>query len=316
MDYWNDKRILLTGGTGFLGSHLLKKLVEERGVNPSRIRLPRSSSCDLRFIENCKRAVKNIDIVIHLAARVGGIEYNRTHPGSLFYDNASMGLNILEAARQEGVKKIVTTGSVCAYPKNAPFPAKEEHLWLGYPEESNAAYGLAKKIILVQSQAYRAQFDFNSIYLFLANLYGPGDKFDQKGSHVIPALILKMTEAVEKQLKEITLWGSGRATRDFLYVKDAAEGILQAIENYDKSEPVNLASCREISIRNLSEIIKNYVGFVGEIFWDTSRPNGQHRRLFDISRARREFNFNPETTLEEGLKETVKWYHEHRTDVN
>jgi GDP-L-fucose synthase len=316
MDYWNGKRILLTGGTGFLGSHLLKKLVEERGINPSRIRLPRSSSCDLRFIENCKRAVKDIDVVIHLAARVGGIEYNRTHSGSLFYDNASMGLNMLEAARREGVKKIVTTGSVCAYPKNAPTPAKEEHLWSGYPEESNAAYGLAKKLILVQSQAYREQFDFNSVYLILANLYGPGDKFDQEGSHVIPALIRKMTEAMEKQQKAVTLWGSGKATRDFLYVKDAAEGILRATENYDKPEPVNLASCNEITIRSLSEIIKIYVGFSGEILWDTSRPNGQRRRLFDISRARREFDFNPETNLEEGLKETVKWYNEHRTDVN
>ena len=313
MDYWNGKRILLTGRTGFLGSHLLKKLVEERGVNSSRIRLPRSSDCDLRFFENCKRAVKDMDVVIHLAARVGGIEYNRTHPGSLFYDNASMGLNILEAARQEGVKKIVVTGSVCAYPKNAPIPTKEEHLWLGYPEESNAAYGLAKKMILVQSQAYRAQFDFNSIFLLLANIYGPGDKFDQR-SHVIPALIRKMTEAMEKQLKEVTLWGSGRATRDFLYVKDAADGILQAIEKYNKPEPVNLASCKEISIRSLSEIIKNYVGFAGEILWDTSKPDGQHQRLFDISRARRELDFNPETSLKEGLKETVKWYLENRTD--
>jgi len=223
-------------------------------------------------------------------------------------------LNILEAARSEGVKKFVTTGSVCAYPKNAPTPANEEHLWLGYPEESNAAYGLAKKMILVQSQGYRAQFDFNSIFLLLANLYGPGDKFDPKESHVIPALIRKMTEAMEKQLKEITLWGSGKATRDFLYVKDAAEGVLQAIEKYNKPEPVNLASCKEISIRSLSEIIKNYVEFTGEILWDTSKPDGQHRRLFDISRARREFDFNPETTLEEGLKETVKWYHEHGTD--
>lgn len=314
MGYWDGKKILLTGGTGFLGSHLLKKLVEEKGINLSKIRLPRSSSCDLRFLENCKRAVKDIDIVIHLAARVGGIEYNRAHPGSLFYDNASMGLNILEAARSEGVKKFVTTGSVCAYPKNMPTPAKEEHLWSGYPEESNAAYGLAKKLVLVQSQAYRAQFDFNSIYLLLANLYGPGDKFEQRGSHVIPDLIRKMTEAMEKQLKEVTLWGSGTATRDFLYVKDAAEGILQATEKYNSPEPVNLASCKEISIMHLSEIIKDYVGFGGEILWDTSRPDGQHRRLFDISRARREFDFNPETLLEEGLKETVTWYHKHRMD--
>ena len=311
MDFWSDKKILVTGGAGFLGSSIVEKL-SKRGVED--IRIPRSITMDLRKWENCVEAVKDMDIVIHLAANVRGIDFNRKHPGTLFYDNASMGLNILEAARKEEVSKIVTTGSVCAYPKNAPIPTKEEHLWLGYPEESNAPYGIAKKMILVQSQEYRAQFNFNSIYLLLANLYGPGCKFGQKEAHVIPALIRKMVEAGEMQLKEITLWGSGVATRDFLYVKDAAEGVLQAIEKYNGPEPVNLASGREISIRNLAKMIKNYVGFTGEILWDTSKPEGHHRGLFDISRARMEFDFNPETSLEDGLRETVIWYRKHRME--
>lgn len=314
MNLLQDKKILVTGGAGFLGSHLLKNLIEKRGVEPSNIRLPRSSKFDLRFFENCKKVVKNIDFVIHLAARVGGIEYNKTHPGSLFYDNLSMGLNMLEASRQEKVEKFVGIGSVCAYPKEVPIPTKEKHLWLGYPEESNAAYGIAKKMLLVQSKAYREQYNLNSIYLLLANLYGPGDNFDPNESHVIPALIRKMMNAKEKNLKEVILWGTGRATRDFLYVKDAAEGILQAIERYDKPDPVNLASGKEISIKNLSLIIKNRVGFNGEILWDTSKPDGQPRRLFDISRAHKELNYEPKTIFEEGIEETIKWYNDHRAD--
>ena len=312
MNFLRDKRILVTGGAGFLGSHLLRKLVEDKEVDPTNIRLPRSSSCDLRFFENCKKVVKDIDLVIHLAARVGGIAYNRTHPGRLFYDNSSMGLNLLEAARQENVEKFVGIGSVCAYPKDVPIPTMEEHLWLGYPEESNAAYGMGKKMLLVQSQACREQYGLNSIYLLLANLYGPGDNFNLKESHVIPALIRRMTEAKEKKLKTVTLWGTGRATRDFLYVKDAAEGILQAVERYDKPDPVNLASGKEITIKNLSKIIKRHVGFKGKILWDTSKPDGQPRRLFDISRARKEFNFEPKTTFEDGIEETIKWHNDHR----
>ena len=312
MNVLRNNRLLVTGGSGFLGSHLLKKLVEDKQVDPLKIRLPRSSTCDLRYFENCKKAVKDIDIVIHLAARVGGIEYNRTHPGSLFYENSSMGVNLLEAARQENVEKFVSIGSVCAYPKFAPIPTTEEHLWLGYPEESNAAYGMAKKMLLVQSQAYRDQYDFNSVHLLLVNLYGPGDNFHVNESHVIPALIRRMTEAKEKKLSDVLLWGTGMATRDFLFVKDAAEGILQAVERYNKPDPVNLASGKEISIMDLSKIIKEHVGFKGNIQWDINKPDGQSRRLFDISRARQEFNFEPETTFDDGIEKTIKWYNDHR----
>lgn len=311
MDFWEDRRVLVTGGAGFLGSHLIRKLSIERHVERSNIIVPRSSQCDLRIFHNCEKVVKEVDIVIHLAARVGGIEYNQTHPGSLFYDNAIMGLNMMETSRLEGVQKFVGIGSVCAYPKDVPIPTMEEHLWMGYPEESNAAYGLAKKMLLVQSQAYRKQYMFNSIYLSLANLYGPGDNFDPRESHVIPALIYKMSEAKEKNL-DVTLWGTGKATRDFLYVKDAAEGILLATEKYDKPDPINLASGREISIKKLSEIIKKKVEFTGNILWDTTKPDGQPRRLFDISKAKRKFGFNPTTSFEAGLEETIRWYYVHK----
>lgn len=311
MAFWEDKQVLVTGGAGFLGSHVVRKLSKERHVKNGNIRIPRSSHCDLKVYQNCEKVVKDIDIVIHLAARVGGIEYNRAHPGSLFYDNATMGLNMMEAARLEDVQKFVGIGSVCAYPKQVPIPTKEEYLWTGYPEESNAAYGLAKKMLLVQSQAYREQYKFNSIYLSLANLYGPGDNFDPRESHVIPALIHKMSEAKNKN-RDVTLWGTGKATRDFLYVKEAAEGILLATERYDEPGPINLASGKEISIEKLSEIIQKKVGFTGNILWDTTKPDGQPRRLFDISKAKNLFGFNPTISFEEGLEETIRWYFDQR----
>lgn len=311
MDFWDDKKVLVTGGAGFLGSHLIRNLSIERHVERSNIKIPRSSQCDLRIYHNCEKVIKDVDIVIHLAARVGGIEYNRTHPGSLFYDNATMGLNLMEAARIEGVHKFVGIGSVCAYPKDVQIPIIEEYLWMGYPEESNAAYGLAKKMLLVQSQAYREQYGFNSIYLSLANLYGPGDNFDPRESHVIPALIHNMSEAKEKNL-DVTLWGTGKATRDFVYVKDAAEGILLATEKYDKPDPINIARGIEISIQKLSEIIKKKVGFEGNILWDTTKPDGQPRRLFDVSKAKKEFGFNATTSFEAGLEETIRWYFDHK----
>lgn len=308
--FWKENNFLVTGGNGFLGKHLIHLMVNEKKVPVSNIQVPSSSELDLREKINCIKAVKEKDIIIHLAARVGGIEYNRTHPGSLFYNNASMGLHLLEAARNDNVKKFISIGSVCAYPKNVPIPTKVEHLWLGYPEESNAAYGLSKKMLLVQSQAYRQQYNLNSIYLLLANLYGPGDNFNPNTSHVIPALIHRITQAEKKDIKEVTLWGTGKATRDFLYVKDAAQGILQATEKYNKIDPINLASGKEISIKELSMIIKREVGFQGKIKWDKTKPDGQPRRLFDITSAKKEFNFTPVTSFKDGIIETIRWYNE------
>lgn len=307
-----EKSILVTGGSGFLGSHLVENLIKKRHVCRKNIFLPRSKKYDIRYYKNCEKIVKNQDIVIHLAAKVGGIEYNRTHPGSLFYDNTKMGLNLMEAARIEGVEKFIGISSVCAYPKIVSIPTKEEHLWDGYPEESNSAYGMAKKMLIVQTQAYKQEYDFNAISLLLANLYGPGDNFDTEKSHVIPALIKRMIHAKKERISEITLWGTGTPTRDFLYVKDAAEGIIQATELYSKENPVNLASGKETSIKELAEILKKVTEYDGKITWDTNKPDGQPRRLFDISKAKYEFNFNPSTRLHEGLSATVKWYKENR----
>jgi GDP-L-fucose synthase len=306
MSYWDNKEILVTGGSGFLGSFVVEKL-SQNGVLRKNIRVPRSSSCDLRIFENCQRAVSNRDLVIHLAASLGGIEYNRNYPGTLFYDNSIMGIQLMEAARLEGVDKFVVIGSVCSYPKEVPIPTKEEHLWVGYPEESNAAYGLSKKMLLVQAQAYKQEFDFNAIFLLLANMYGPRDNFDLQKSHVIPALIRKMLEA-ERKSENVVLWGTGKATRDFLYVEDAAEAILLATEEYDDSEPLNIASGSEISIKDLASLIQGLTGYTREIVWDTSKPDGQPRRLFDITRARSEIGFEAKTSLEEGLRRTVEWY--------
>ena len=307
MTFWDNKRILVTGGAGFLGSFLVEKL-RGRGVREENIRIPRSKATDLRRWENCVRAVKDMDVVIHLAARVGGIGFNQAHPASLFYDNAIMGIQMMEAARQEGVEKFVAVGTVCAYPKFTRVPFKEDDLWNGYPEETNAPYGLAKKMLLVQSQAYRQQYGFNAIFLLPVNLYGPGDNFDLQSSHVIPALIRKFTEAVQNNQREVEVWGTGEVSREFLYVEDAAEGIALATERYNKPEPVNIGAGFEIKIKDLVKLIAELTGFSGEIRLDTSKPDGQPRRRLDVSKAKREFGFEAKTDFREGLRKTIEWY--------
>ncbi len=307
MMFWEDKTVLVTGGAGFLGSALVRTL-EQRGLAKENIRVPRSRDLDLRQWENCVEAVRDVDLVIHLAAKVGGIGYNMANPGSLFYDNAIMGIQLMEAARQADVKKFVAVGTICAYPKFTPVPFREEELWNGYPEETNAPYGLAKKMLLVQAQAYRQQYGFNAIYLLPVNLYGPGDNFDPASSHVIPALIKKFVEAVETGAESVEVWGTGAASREFLYVDDAAEGIALAAERYDRPDPVNLGAGFEITIRDLATLIADLTGFTGEIVWDTTKPDGQPRRCLDVSRAEREFGFRAKTSFEDGLKATVEWY--------
>jgi len=303
----SSRKILLTGGAGFLGSFLLGKL-KERGVKEENVRIPRSKDVDLRRWENCLQVVKDMDIVIHLAARVGGIGYNQAYPASLFYDNAVMGIQMMEAARQEGVEKFTAIGTICAYPKFTQVPFKEEDLWNGYPEETNAPYGLAKKMLLVQSQAYRRQYGFNAIFLLPVNLYGPGDNFDLQSSHVIPALIRKFTEAVRDDKGEVEVWGSGEISREFLYVEDAAEAIALATERYNKPEPVNIGAGFEIKIKDLVKLIAELTGFKGEIRWDKTRPDGQPRRRLDVSKAKEEFGFEAKVDFREGLKRTIEWY--------
>lgn len=298
----------MTGGAGFLGSFIVGKLVNERKMDPRSVRVPRSKDMDLTKWKSCEKAVEGVDVVIHLAAKVGGIGFNKKYPATLFYDNAIMGIQLMEAARQAGVQKFVAIGTVCAYPKYTPVPFKEEDLWKGYPEETNAPYGLAKKMLLVQAQAYREQYDFNAIYLLPVNLYGPRDNFHPEDSHVIPALIRKIFEAKESGESCITLWGTGKPTREFLYVEDAAAGIILATEKYNKGEPVNLGSGWEISIKDLAELLLELIGFDGEIRWDTSKPDGQPRRLLDVSRAEKEFGFKSEVNLRDGLKRTIDWY--------
>ncbi len=305
--FWHKKEVLVTGGAGFLGSFVVEKLLEA-GVDRNKIRIPRSRETDLRNWENCLKSVSGADIVVHLAAKVGGIGFNRDFPGELFYDNAIMSVQLMEAARIAEVKKFVAIGTVCAYPKFTPVPFKEEDLWGGYPEETNAPYGLAKKISLVQAQAYRQQYGFNAIFLLPVNLYGPGDNFDPESSHVIPALIRKFVEAVETGKKEVEVWGTGNASREFLYVEDAAEAILLAAERYNNPEPVNIGAGFEIRISDLAQLIAKFTGFKGEIKWDKSKPDGQPRRCLDVSRAREEFGFTAETPFEQGLEKTIKWY--------
>ncbi len=310
-DFFKEKRILVTGGAGFLGSRIVQKL-KDRGAKD--VIVPRSKDCDLRIMENCKKVVMGVDMVIHGAGKVGGIGFNQEHPGELFYDNLVMGVHLMEEARKAGVKKFVAIGTICAYPKYAPIPFKEEDLWNGYPEETNAPYGLAKKMLLVQSRAYREEYNFNSIFLLPVNLYGPGDNFDPKSSHVIPALIKKFVDAIENGSEEVEVWGTGSATREFLYADDAAEAIVLATEKYEKSDPVNIGSSFEISIKDLVNVIKEATGYKGKIIWDVTKPDGQPRRKLDVSRAEKEFGFTSRITFEEGLKATVDWYIAHKLD--
>ncbi len=334
MSFWSDKRVLVTGGAGFLGSFVVEKL-QERGCK--EVFVPRSKDYDLVEMEAVKRLYHDAkpDIVIHLAARVGGIGANRANPGKFFYDNLMMGAQLMEVGRHVGIEKFVAIGTVCAYPKFTPVPFKEEDLWNGYPEETNAPYGLAKKMLLVQAQAYRQQYGFNAIYLLPVNLYGPRDNFDPESSHVIPALIRKFQEAQGKvgstkyaagsnktaysllptqevrsadSPPAVVVWGTGKPTREFLYVEDAAEGILLATEKYDKPDPVNLGTGFEISIKDLVELIAKLTNFKGEIIWDTSKPDGQPRRMLDVSKAETEFGFKATTSFEEGLRRTIDWY--------
>jgi GDP-L-fucose synthase len=308
MAFWKGKRVLLTGGAGFLGSHIVDNLVNKRGVSKEQIRIPRSKTVDLRKWESCLEAVKAVDVVINLAARVGGIGFNQKYPGTLFYDNIMMGAQLIEAARLEKIEKFVQVGTVCAYPKFTPAPFKEEDLWNGYPEETNAPYGIAKKSLLVMAQAYRQQYGMNIIFLLPVNLYGPKDNFDPESSHVIPALIRKFTEAVKSGNKEVVVWGTGKASREFLFVEDAAEAIILATEEYNKPDPVNLGTGKEIRIDQLVSLIAKLTGFEGKIIWQSSKPDGQPKRCLDTSRAKKEFNFEAKTDLTAGLKKTIEWY--------
>jgi len=302
-----NKKILVTGGAGFLGKAVVAQLIA-RGAIQKDLIVPRSREYDLRQWKNCQKLTLNQDIIIHLAARAGGIGLNRAKPGELFYDNLIMGTQLMEAARQNKVKKFVAVGTVCAYPKFTPVPFKEKDLWIGYPEETNAPYGLAKKMLLVQAQAYREQYNFNAIYLLPVNLYGPGDNFDLTTSHVIPALINKVHIAKTKRLSKIEVWGTGQASREFLYVDDAARGIVLATERYNKPEPVNIGSGQEITIKKLVPLICKLMDYRGEIIWDSKQPNGQPRRRLDVSRAKKEFAFQAHNNLEAGLKKTIAWF--------
>jgi len=304
-----NKKIIVTGGTGFLGKYVVKKLKER---NCKEIFVPIIDEYDLRDINAIKRMYHNAkaDIVIHLAAVVGGIGANRENPATFFYDNIIMGIQLMEQARLNNIEKFVAIGTICAYPKYTPVPFREEDLWNGYPEETNAPYGLAKKMLLVQSQAYRKQYNFNSIFLLPVNLYGPRDNFDPKSSHVIPALIKKFYDAKINDHKEVEVWGTGKATREFFYVEDCVEAIVLATEEYDKPDPVNIGAGFEISIKELANLIREIIGFKGKIVWDTSKPDGQPRRCLDTSRAEKEFGFKAKTKFDEGLKKTIEWYKE------
>jgi len=309
MSYWAKRRVVVSGGNGFLGSVVVEKL---RAAGCATLVVPRSREYDLREKAEALRLYKDArpDVFIHLAAVVGGIGANRANPGRFFHDNAAMGLHVIEAARMAGLEKFVCAGTVCSYPKFTPVPFREENLWTGYPEETNAPYGLAKKMLLVQLQAYREQYGMNGIYLIPVNLYGPRDNFDLESSHVIPALIRKCWEAKQGREAELVAWGTGTATREFLYVEDAAEAIVLGAEKYNKPDPVNLGSGEEISVRELLERIRELTGFEGTVRWDTTKPDGQPRRCLDTSRAQREFGWSARVRLDEGLRNTVEWFAE------
>lgn len=304
-NFWRNKKILITGSSGFLGRHLVDEL-RSRGAN--KLFLPSSSKYDLVDRKSCVRVVAGMDMVIHLAAKVGGIGLNRKIPAEMYYDNIMMGTQLFHEAYRAKVKKFIALGTICCYPKHTPVPFRESDLWNGYPEETNAAYGMAKKMLLVQSQAYRQQYGFNSIFLLPVNLYGPGDNFSPDSSHVIPALIKKFYEAKKHNKKEVVIWGTGKATREFLYVKDAARAIALATELYDSSEPVNIGAGFEISIKNLARIIKEMSGFKGKLVWDRAKPDGQPRRMLDTKKANKDFNFKAQVRFEDGLRSTVEWY--------
>ncbi len=307
--FFKNKRVIVTGGAGFLGRHIVSELIRQ-GVDPAQVIIPRSKQCNLLEKENVICLLKDhpADYLIHAAGTVGGIGANRENPGRFFYENLMMGVHLMEQSRLLGVKKVVVIGTICSYPKHTPVPFREEDLWSGYPEETNAPYGLAKKMLLVQSQAYREQYGFNSIYLMPVNLYGSYDNFSYDSSHVIPALIRKCVEAKERGEEEIISWGDGSPTREFLYVEDAAEGIVAGLVHYDQSEPVNLGTGREISIKDLVSLIVELTGFRGKLVWDTSKPNGQPRRCVDTSKAASYFGFKSKTSFREGLQKTISWY--------